>query len=133
MRPRPELRQLLIGISTSRYFPASGTAGLARSLVSGNSRVPAPPPMIIDSTRLVFGDIRAVPGVEAIWALPRETDFVDCLRGQCSVFPGTAAGVSGPPRGQGAAGHAQRSCAGWGASIVKAISHLSVHFSRVVE
>src|SRR5258708_11185559 len=49
MRPRPELRQLLIGISTSRYLPASGTAGLDRSFVSGNSRVPAPPPMMIAS------------------------------------------------------------------------------------
>src|SRR6266481_4548261 len=47
MRPRPELRQLLICISTSRYLPASGTAGLDRSFVSGNSRVPAPPPMMI--------------------------------------------------------------------------------------
>src|SRR5262245_44254692 len=46
MRRRSELMQLLIGMSTRRYFPASGTAGLARSLVSGKSRVPAPPPMI---------------------------------------------------------------------------------------
>src|SRR5262249_19733142 len=46
-RRRPEFRQLLIGISTSRYLPPSGTAGLARSLVSGKSLVPAPPPMTI--------------------------------------------------------------------------------------
>src|SRR5262249_5410385 len=32
--------------STSRYLPPSGTAGLARSLVRGNRRVPAPPPMM---------------------------------------------------------------------------------------
>src|SRR5205809_959707 len=47
MRRRPELMQFEIGISTMRYFPASGTAGLERSLVSGNRRVPAPPPMMI--------------------------------------------------------------------------------------
>src|ERR1700751_380530 len=34
-------------MSTKRYLPASGTAGLARSLVKGNNRVPAPPPMMI--------------------------------------------------------------------------------------
>src|SRR6266403_1106842 len=47
IRRRSELRQLLIGMSTRRYLPASGTAGLARSFVKGNSRVPAPPPMMI--------------------------------------------------------------------------------------
>ena len=31
-----------------------GTAGLARSLVSGNRRVPCPPPMITESTLLVL-------------------------------------------------------------------------------
>src|SRR5581483_154704 len=43
----PELMQLLIGMSTMRYLPPSGTAGFERSLVSGNRRVPAPPPMMI--------------------------------------------------------------------------------------
>src|SRR5438874_7136801 len=43
----PELMQLEIGISTSRYFPPSGTAGFERSLVSGNKRVPAPPPIMM--------------------------------------------------------------------------------------
>src|ERR1700678_2359507 len=46
MRFSPELRQLLIGISTIRYLPASGTAGFERSLVRGKSSVPAPPPMM---------------------------------------------------------------------------------------
>ena len=41
------VEQLLIGMSTSRYFAASGTAGLARFWVNGNSRVPAPPPITI--------------------------------------------------------------------------------------
>src|SRR5438874_12436005 len=52
--------QLEIGISTNRYLPASGTAGLARSLVSGNKRVPCPPPMITDNTLLVLIDCRPV-------------------------------------------------------------------------
>ena len=47
--------QLLMGMSTSRYLPASGTAGLARSLVRGKSRVPAPPPMM--TARTSFGRI----------------------------------------------------------------------------
>src|SRR5829696_123799 len=54
----PELMQLEIGTSTSRYFPASGTAGLARWAVSGNSRVPAPPPRITESTRFIEGAAR---------------------------------------------------------------------------
>src|SRR5664280_1329868 len=50
--------QLEMGISTRRYLPASGTAGLARSLVSGNRRVPCPPPMMTESTLLVLVDWR---------------------------------------------------------------------------
>ncbi len=50
--------QLEMGMSTSRYLPASGTAGLERSLVRGKSRVPCPPPMMTASTLLVLGDIR---------------------------------------------------------------------------
>src|SRR5664279_2149560 len=60
MRRSPELMQLEIGISTSRYLPASGTAGFARSLVSGNRRVPWPPPMITERTLLVLTDWRLV-------------------------------------------------------------------------
>src|SRR5207245_1849978 len=45
---------------TRRYFPANGTAGLARSLVNGNSRLPCPPPMITESTSLVLSDWRRV-------------------------------------------------------------------------
>src|SRR5205823_6808538 len=55
----PEFRQLLIGMSTMRYFPPSGTAGFARSFVKGNKRVPAPPPMTMASVRCV------VPGGSA--------------------------------------------------------------------
>src|SRR5881397_2427616 len=60
MRRRFELMQLEIGMSTNRYFPARGTAGLDRSRVSGKSRVPCPPPITTDSTLPVLGDIRLV-------------------------------------------------------------------------
>src|SRR6185295_328918 len=63
---RPEFRQLLIGISTRRYLPPRGTAGLARSLVRGNSRVPAPPPITIDKTRCVVPG--GSEGVKGAWA-----------------------------------------------------------------
>jgi len=39
--------QFEIGISTNRYFPAIGTAGLDRLSVSGANRDPWPPPKII--------------------------------------------------------------------------------------
>src|SRR5438876_1576984 len=79
MRLRFELMQFDMGISTRRYLPASGTAGLARSLVKGNSRVPAPPPMITASTLLVFGDMRLpcvitkvfLPDISPFYNLPR--------------------------------------------------------------
>src|SRR5256885_16044151 len=58
IRSRPELMQFEIGTSTRRYLPASGTAGLARSRVSGNSRVPAPPPRMTASTRFIDGVAR---------------------------------------------------------------------------
>src|SRR5262249_8952341 len=43
--------QLETGMSINRYFPAIGTAGLLRALVSGNKRVPRPPPRIKEMTR----------------------------------------------------------------------------------
>src|SRR6476469_1494317 len=43
--------QFEMGISTIRYFPASGTAGFERSRVSGNKRDPAPPPMMTARVR----------------------------------------------------------------------------------
>jgi len=39
--------QLLIGISTKRYLPAIGTAGLDLLAVNGYNLEPAPPPKII--------------------------------------------------------------------------------------
>src|SRR5712664_115795 len=59
MERSSEFRQLLIGISTMRYLPPSGTAGLARSFVNGNKRVPAPPPIMMASVLWV------VPGGNA--------------------------------------------------------------------
>ena len=50
--------QLEMGMSTSRYLPASGTAGLERSLVSGKSRVPCAAAHDDESTLLMFGDMR---------------------------------------------------------------------------
>ena len=44
------LMQLLIGISTKRYFPAIGTAGLLLDAVNGYKREPAPPPKITETT-----------------------------------------------------------------------------------
>jgi hypothetical protein len=48
------LIQLEMGISTMRYFPPKGTAGFEREPVSGNKRVPFPPPSMIDKTSVIF-------------------------------------------------------------------------------
>ena len=47
-----ELIQFEIGISTNRYFPAIGTAGLDLFSVSGYNRDPWPPPKMILKTLL---------------------------------------------------------------------------------
>src|SRR4249919_2127483 len=81
-----EFRQLLMGISTSRYLPPRGTAGLALSFVSGKSLVPAPPPMMIARVRstggmrgsLLIRDSHHEP------SYPNCHDFQDCL--QFSAF-----------------------------------------------
>jgi len=41
-----------MGISTNRYFPAIGTAGLLLLAVNGYNLVPAPPPNMTDKTSL---------------------------------------------------------------------------------
>src|SRR3954464_14862886 len=57
MRLIPLLMQLEMGTSISRYLPATGTAGLARSWVRGNSRAPWPPPrMRLRMERVCMGD-----------------------------------------------------------------------------
>lgn len=50
MRRKPELIQLEMGISTKRYFPAIGTAGLDRVAVNGDNREPWPPPKMMEIT-----------------------------------------------------------------------------------
>ncbi len=55
MRWISELMQLLMGMSIRRYLPAMGTAGLERSLVSGYSREPRPPPMMTPRTSFIVG------------------------------------------------------------------------------
>src|SRR5947209_20093688 len=51
----PELMKLLSTKSMMRYLPPNGTAGLARSFVSGYSRVPFPPASTIPNTRMRIG------------------------------------------------------------------------------
>lgn len=60
IRRNPELMQFEMGISTNRYLPPSGTAGLERSLVKGKSRVPWPPPRMTARTL-------CVPKAENAW------------------------------------------------------------------
>src|SRR5256885_1741223 len=59
-----------------RYFPPSGTAGFERSFVSGNKRVPAPPPMTMASVRCVVPGGSA--GVVITEAESREAGFCVC-------------------------------------------------------
>src|SRR5947199_10780410 len=47
MRSIPACRLLLIGMSISRNFPPTGTAGFARSRVRGQRRDPCPPPRMV--------------------------------------------------------------------------------------
>src|SRR5215471_13328351 len=51
IRRQPALTRLESAKSISRYRPPNGTAGLARSAVSGASRLPAPPASTIPRTR----------------------------------------------------------------------------------
>jgi hypothetical protein len=45
-----EFKQFEMGISTSRYLPATGTAGFDRVSVKGKRREPCPPPKIMAKT-----------------------------------------------------------------------------------
>jgi hypothetical protein len=49
-----EFIQLEMGISTSLYLPAIGTAGLLLAEVSGYNLLPAPPPSITEIRDLVI-------------------------------------------------------------------------------
>jgi hypothetical protein len=50
----PELMQLDMGTSMSRYAPPIGTAGFDRVFVNGYKREPAPPPKMMAATDFVF-------------------------------------------------------------------------------
>src|ERR1700741_3661161 len=54
MRRMSACRQLLTGMSMSRYLPPIGTAGFDRSWVSGKSREPCPPPRISGRTSVLI-------------------------------------------------------------------------------
>src|SRR5690242_16257516 len=93
MRRRPELMQLEMGMSTMRYFPASGTAGFARSLVRGNNRVPWPPPIITERTLLVLIVCRPVCDITKI-PFPRKVVegklYASSETGKGALFPRSA-------------------------------------------
>src|SRR6476620_10086333 len=98
-------------MSMMRYWPAKGTAGLARSRVSGKRRSPAPPASRTPSVSLIF----LFPQGWSVWTLSpsdaqskvrvqRETrvyhaevDFVSC--GQEGRTAATAGGSAGPEGG----------------------------------
>src|SRR6266540_1972376 len=61
----PELMKLLRTKSMIRYLPPKGTAGLARSLVSGWRRVPFPPASTIPSTRSCIS-LRPIFSIRAV-------------------------------------------------------------------
>ena len=58
------LMQLLMGMSTSRYLPAMGTAGFDRLEVNGYNRLPAPPPRITATTEfeivVIWGNLSEI-------------------------------------------------------------------------
>ena len=70
IRRRLELRQLLIGMSISRYLPPIGTAGFERWCVSGKSRVPRPPPED-DGEAVVHGPAHSVMRARVTVKAPR--------------------------------------------------------------
>src|SRR5574341_760258 len=71
MRRSPGFRQLLIGMSISRYLPPIGTAGFERWCVRGNRRVPRPPPRMTAMHSFMRGHsaTRARAAVKAAVAL----------------------------------------------------------------
>jgi hypothetical protein len=48
-----------MGMSTSRYFPAIGTAGFDLLAVKGDNLEPAPPPKIIETVSLAYIAMRS--------------------------------------------------------------------------
>jgi hypothetical protein len=85
------LMQLLMGISTKRYLPAMGTAGLLRVAVKGYNLLPAPPPKITATVDLLiiivfisFGTaLQTAPVI--IWIDILEYTFPHCFP-NCGLF-----------------------------------------------
>src|SRR5579872_164671 len=95
----PEFTKLLSTKSTMRYFPPKGTAGFARSLVSGESRVPFPPARTIPNTRMRIA-FQALffqaPGRRAMADDRIRYGFSRCagfVQGRCARRPGFPAPV----------------------------------------
>src|SRR3990172_3428727 len=85
----PELRQLLRGMSIRRYLPAMGTAGLARSRVSGHRRVPRPPPRMMPKTRpLDMEDLSGQWSVVSQHQLPVTSDQSNVMTDHWSLVTG---------------------------------------------
>ena len=57
IRFKSEFIQFEIGISTNRYLPAIGTAGLDLEFVNGYNLDPCPPPKIMEITLFFFAFI----------------------------------------------------------------------------
>src|SRR5215218_5363135 len=66
IRSMPACRLLLIGMSIRRNLPPIGTAGFARSRVSGQSRLPCPPPRIAVITFSTISPMAALRQVRRI-------------------------------------------------------------------
>src|SRR5512147_2245356 len=85
-----------IGMSTKRYFPARGTAGLARSRVRGNRRAPWPPPRMTVNTRSGSASERIVADM-AVSSAPRPgQEASEPLHGRLQDAP--LGGIADPHR-----------------------------------
>src|SRR5690242_13210987 len=79
---RPELTKLESTMSMIRYRPPNGTAGLARSLVSGPRRRPSPPARIITRIRWVSKGsvLRKGPELKIVWDIAGRAYFIGAGR-----------------------------------------------------
>src|SRR4051812_28493839 len=92
MRGRPLLMQLLIGMSISRYLPATGTAGALRCRVKGYRPAPRPPPRMKVMTSCMVFPLRMpllfllyrtparLPQGDSITGTPRKGDLREIVR-----------------------------------------------------
>src|SRR5438067_1090102 len=90
----PALARLDSAKSIIRYRPPNGTAGLARSAVSGISRFPSPPASTIESTlgamspTLTTQVVRHQPNRVLGWASCASTFSPGSIRRRCTAAPG---------------------------------------------